>query len=149
MDFADEIDFDMKLDPVELKRVLQAGDPVAKIKPITINENSEYCSYSPYDFMYGRYEKNADPNIYQKGQNGTTFSKVNRMKLAYYLLQARHSIGGVHFLITRMMRQKILLAIFPMHDHEKRRQLKEKTWIPFGILPWEQPFDDIKVSTAL
>jgi hypothetical protein len=142
-DFADEIDFDLKLDSNELKRVLEAGDPEAKIKPIKINDSPEFCSFTPYEHMYGRYEKSLNQNVYFKAEDGTPFSRITRVKLVYYLLQSRVSMGGLNFNLSRMVKKKWLLAVFPMHDQEKKKRLFE-SWLPWGVLPWNQPLDDIK-----
>ena len=142
-EFADEIDLGLKLDPVELKRVLEAGNPEAKIKPIKINESAEFCSFTPYEHMYGRYEKSLDQNLYFKAEDGTPFSRVTRVKLVYYLLQSRVSMGGLNFNFSRMVKKKWMLALFPMHDQVIKKRLFE-TWLPWGVLPWNQPMDDIK-----
>jgi hypothetical protein len=45
-----------------------------------------------------------------------------------------------HFLLTLSCS---ILAYYPLHDKEFI-ELLEKHWLPWGIMPWDQPIDEIR-----
>lgn len=141
--YADEIDFKVRLDPVAIKRTCEAGDSAAKIKPFTINDGPEYCIYSPYDYIYGRYETSIDQSIYMKSEGDQLFHPTTKFKLLYYLLQANHSVGGCSLNLTKLLKKQRLLAIFPLQNKEITKDLS-RNWIALDVMPWNQPLDDIK-----
>lgn len=141
--FTDDFDFDLLLDPQELKNTLERGDPEAKIKPIFINDGPEFSPLSPYDYIYGKYDASVNQDLYHKDEKGEIFSRTTRMKLVYYMIQARAEVGGAHLKLTRLKKKKVLLGAFPMHNREHMENL-ETRWLQWNQMPWDQPYEDIK-----
>ena len=141
--YADDIDFKLRLDPVELRKTCEAGNPAKQIEPFQINDGAEYSVYSPYDFIYGRYEQSGNQDLYMKTEANSAFSATVRCKLLYYLLQAPPSVGGASINLTKMLKAKRILAIFPPHDRAKRLEFIG-SWVAFNVMPWNQPLDDVK-----
>lgn len=140
--YADSIDFKMRLDPIELRKAIETGSP--GIKPVTINEDPEYCAFNPFDYIYGRYENSVDPNLYLKvDPRDGAFSAAIRYKLSYYILEAPRSLGGCNLSLTKLIKKKRVLALFPMHDQVKRSEL-QRCWLDASVMPWQQPLDDVK-----
>jgi hypothetical protein len=90
----------------------------------------------------GRYEKSIDPAIYQK-TGGDVFSPSTRYKLTYYLLQAPRAKGGCGLNLTKLIKQRRLLSIFPQHNKQVIDELS-RSWVAVDALPWNQPLDDVK-----
>lgn len=142
--FGDDIDFMVRLEPEETRRICEEGDAAAKIKPFVINDGKEYCSYAPFDYIYGKYEQSADQRLYMRcGDNNEIFSPTARFKLTYYILGASQASGGCGLNFTKMIEKKQVLAVFPMHD-QRRIANFATSWYAPSVLPWNQPYEDIK-----
>lgn len=140
--YADEIDFKLPLDPVELKRVCEAGDPAKKISPFSINGGREFSAFDPYENIFGRYETNISQALYVKNDGEHIFSRPIRLKLVYYYLQAPRSSGGAGIKIAKFLKSKRMLAFYPLHDKERLAFLSE-AWVKQSY-PWNQPLEDVR-----
>ncbi|CAM9174547.1 unnamed protein product, partial [Ectocarpus fasciculatus] len=142
--FGDDIDFVVRLEPEETKRVCETGDVEARIAPFFINDGDEYCSFKPFDFIYGKYEQSVNQALYMRcGDNNEIFSPTARFKLTYYLLSASLSSGGCGLNFSKMIEKKQVLAIFPLHDQQRVADFAT-TWYSPSVMPWNQPYEDIK-----
>jgi hypothetical protein len=141
--YADTIDFKLQLDPVETKRICEAGNPQFNIKPFTINDGPQYTPYPPYDYIYGRYESSIDQSIYMKCDGENIFPINARLKLTYYILQNSVSSGGCGLNIGKLLKKERILAIYPVHNEMIKKQLTS-SWLRYDVMPWNQPLDDIK-----
>lgn len=47
--FADKIDYKMKVNSDALQKLIEAGNPERRIKPVKITHDSTICKYYPYD----------------------------------------------------------------------------------------------------
>ena len=103
--FADEIDFTMKLDSKCLEETLHIGDEAAKIAPIHINADKIYCKYSPYEYIYGRYEVDksiVDDKLYWRpGGMKTPFRSKVRLTLIGLLIERSPPGGGACLKLNR------------------------------------------------
>lgn len=71
------------------------------------------------------------------------FSKMNRLKLIFQMLQAPIRQGGCGLEITQWRHLKKLLACFPMHDRSILEKLKAET-MDWSSMPWTTPIYDLK-----
>lgn len=140
--FADDLDFKLPMDPDEIKKACEAGDLKNKIASFSINEGDEYCMFKAYEYIQGRFETNVDPKLYLKNDGKVIFSRPIRLKLVYYFLQAPRSAGGANIKIQRQIKQKRILAFYPLHNRERLEYLTE-SWVR-GSYPWNQPLDEVR-----
>ncbi len=64
--YADDINYQMKLDPVVLERMCKTGLPQHEIGPIEINHDPKICKYKPYDFVYYKYSVRVPEELYYR-----------------------------------------------------------------------------------
>jgi len=142
--YADAINYKLELDPDALQVVCERGRD-GKWSALTIEDKYDQSQYSPWSYIHARYEYARDEvaNLYKKFPNGTVFRGVDRIKLIMGIMSARRHEGGCHLDFNRMMKEKAILAYFPLHDRKELMQLEHK-WLNFWMVPWNQPFDDIK-----
>ena len=140
--FADDIDFKLPLESSVLKETCEKGDLPNKIAPFEINDGEEYCSFKPYEYIFGRFENSIDQNLYSKNDGEMVFSRPIRLKLVYYYLQAPRSSGGAGIKIAKMLKSKRMLAFYPLHNKE-RLDFLTAAWVK-GSYPWNQPLDDVR-----
>lgn len=140
----DSINYKLELDPDALQAVCERGRD-GKWGALTIEDKYEQSPYSPWEYIHARYEYNRDDTalLYKKYPNGTVFGGVDRIKLIMGIMTARRFEGGCHLDFNRLKKDKAILAFFPLHDRKELMQLEHK-WMNFCMLPWNQPFDDIK-----
>lgn len=141
---ADRVDMKLKLDPIKLKELCKEGRP-GLWPPVTIPDECVETPYSPYDYIYAKYECDRPDvaDLYQRYENGTVFRGVDRLKLIYGIIAAKKYEGGCNLDIYKLLQQKCMIGFFPLHDHVELRTLEEK-WLQFFQFPWNQPVDDIK-----
>jgi hypothetical protein len=58
--FADLIDYELMLDPIELQKICEKGCPEQNIAPVTIFDDRSVCKYSPYEYIHARYVSRLD-----------------------------------------------------------------------------------------
>jgi hypothetical protein len=49
-EYADKINFKMRIDPAELEKVVRAGDPSRQIKGREITSDANITPYTPYEY---------------------------------------------------------------------------------------------------
>jgi hypothetical protein len=56
--FADFINYEMLLDPVELKKICEEGNPKENISPVTLFHDPNVSRFLPYEYIHARYVRN-------------------------------------------------------------------------------------------
>jgi anoctamin-10/anoctamin-7 len=71
------------------------------------------------------------------------FRDIVRLKLINLMLQAPTHEGGCGLPLRKLVAKKVILAFYPLHDHEKLDQIAEKInqWCR---MPWDTPNWEIK-----
>ncbi|CAM9354412.1 unnamed protein product, partial [Ectocarpus fasciculatus] len=141
---ADRVNLKLALNADNLRSLCKTGRR-DKWDAVDIPDKSEETEIDPYDYIYARYEYDrADvATLYKVWPNGTVFRGCDRLKLIQSILMARKYEGGCFLDVYKLIKQKCLLAYFPLHDYVELRTLEEK-WLRFCQLPWNQPVDDVK-----
>lgn len=136
----------MRVDPLELRKIIEGGDPEHRIKAVTILENKDICRYGAYDHIFLKYETEM-PDLYKrKGDDGygtDPFIKSVRLKLIYEILRAPHHQGGCGLEVSKLLHKKKILAMYPLHDQHDLTAIRDKV-LDKWTLPWEVPVLDIK-----
>lgn len=145
-EFADSVDFNMKIDETHLRTTLLDDHPQdpndaekGGIAPININET--ITEMTPYQHMFFNYESEVDQNLYEIPPGETTpFVKSVRLKLLYAMFRDRSMCDLEP---NKLIIKKQLLALFPLHDRSVSDQLLAncKAW---GTFPWDLPTRDLK-----
>lgn len=81
-------------------------------------------------------------NLYRK-HGDSVFSKVDRLKLLFYILEGNKSKGGCGLSISKFVTQNTIEAFYPIHDHNIIDPVVEKC-TSWTLCPWLFPFDDIR-----
>lgn len=142
--FTDKIDYKILADPVELQKAIEAGDPENKINGVEINDDPMYSSYSPFDYIYLTFEEDISRKIYAVNYGETScFSKLQRLKILFYLLRAPERQGGCDLRLTDLMYNQKIKDFYPMHD----KQISHPLFLRINywkVLPWDVPVDQIR-----
>lgn len=140
--YADQIDFVMLLDPEQVKKQLEEGDPEKSIGPVSISHMKEISPYEPYDYIYARYSRNISEILYWREDDAETpFREMIRLKLCALILESRSSGRKEALKIRRYIRSGWMKAVFPLHN-KVRTELLSMKWNRF---PFQRiPLDDVK-----
>lgn len=147
---ADRVDMKLSLDSEAIRSLSRAGkfdqngSPIWP--PINIPDECDETSFSPFDYIYGKYEYQREDTakLYTVYKNNTVFRGVDRLKLIFGIIKARKYEGGCHLDIYRLLQDKCLVGFFPLHDHVELHEL-EKDWLQFFQWPWNQPTGRVDV----
>lgn len=143
-DFADQIDYKLKIDEVALCNTLMSGDLERRIAPVKITELPELCPYSPYEHMYFKYGREIDQALYSIAPGEKTcFNKQVRLKLIYLLLRAPKRDFGCDIEISKLLHKKRMLAMFPLHDRKYTDFILERC-LEVKTMPWDAPVEEIR-----
>jgi hypothetical protein len=110
-------------------------------KGIEINHMPEVVRYTPYEKIYGRFDRKVDYDLYWKPPDRhDPFSDIIRLKLCALILESRlDKTQGLK--IRRYIKNQYWLACFPLHDRANSELLEKKMkQYPFQKLP----LDDLK-----
>jgi hypothetical protein len=146
---ADRVDMKLALDPDAIRALSRAGKVDAKGNqlwpPINIPEECAETPYSPFDYIYGKFEHEREDvaKLYKVYSNNTVFRGVDRLKLIFSILKAKKYEGGCHLDVYRLLQDKCVVGFFPLHDHVELHELELK-WLQFFQWPWNQPVNEIK-----
>jgi hypothetical protein len=142
--FADDIDFQMLLDPVVLEQYAKRGDVEAKIGAIDIDHNPSVTQMHPYEKIYARYSRNAPEELYWRPEGlSHPFRESVRIKLLGLLIQSKPATGGENLKLQRYLRSGTVLGFYPLHNREVTSELSNE-WLRMSAMPWEQPLFAIK-----
>ena len=67
--YAEDIGYQMKLDPEVMAKMCNTGLPEFYIKPITINQDPKVSKYAPYEHVYQRYSSRVPEELYWRPPN--------------------------------------------------------------------------------
>jgi hypothetical protein len=143
--FADSIDFKMLLDPHVLEKKCLMGDAEKGIAPLSIGDDRSITKFSPYEYIYCRYEAE-DDEMYWRPQDeisNHSFTENIRLKVTNYILEFSASKGGAALSIRNSLAEGKLLAYFPMPNLESRHELGNQ-WLKTFMTPNGQPFEMIR-----
>mmetsp|Transcript_14786 Transcript_14786/g.24494 ORF Transcript_14786/g.24494 Transcript_14786/m.24494 type:complete len:764 (+) Transcript_14786:92-2383(+) len=146
---ADRVDMKLALDPEAIRTLSRAGKVDSNGKqlwpPINIPDECDETPYSPFDYIYGKYEYEREDvaKLYKVYSNNTVFRGVDRLKLIFNILKAKKYEGGCHLDVYRLLQDQCMVGFFPLHDHVELQELELK-WLQFFQWPWNQPVNEIK-----
>jgi hypothetical protein len=168
--FADAINFKLPLDGEYCKNKLAVGMPEKRIKPIKIADETRFSFLHPFDDLYGKYDTQADQNIYLcdskssekssghgnatgrcKNSAGVTvnvgddlFTGLHKLKLMYTMLVASRRHGGCKLDIQGMLVRKEILALYPSHNQDHIDDLIRVSTSHFLTWPWNLPYNRLR-----
>ncbi|KAG6578286.1 uncharacterized protein IUM83_16509 [Phytophthora cinnamomi] len=141
---ADRIDYKVEFDPGELRKIAEAGYEEQNIKKIIIKDEHQVSKRDPYQNIFAKFD--VEPRLYpayrKYGEKQIPFRGVDRIKLLLNIIKTRGE-GGCSLNISDLLRDKCLVAAFPLHDTEELKKLRAK-WFSWHFAPWAQPLWDIK-----
>jgi hypothetical protein len=142
---AELMDYKLLLQRDRLKaRLLQGKKGVWK--PISVVDEKNVSPYNPFDYIYGRYTKEADGNdLYVKysvmDNHKHPFRNVDRIKMIIAILEGPLIERGCALNLRDMRGHKVVLAAFPLHEYDDLKALQRK-WLQLWSL--QQPVDNIR-----
>jgi hypothetical protein len=118
---ADRMNYKLCLEPTQLANVLRIGNMVGPVekqwKPVEVPFTHPDTNLSPYDFIYCDFRPELhEKDLYKKWPNGNIFRGVDRLKLIAGIIAARQSEGGCDLDVYRLIRDRCMIAFFPLHD---------------------------------
>lgn len=148
---ADRLNYLLPLEPTQVSNALYEGHMTGptenRWKPIRIPEYSNFTDIGPFEYIYAPFDYNKDDDsklpLFKKQPNDSLFRGVDRLKLIAGIISARLDHGGSHLDVYRLIKNKAILAFFPLHDIVELKALEEK-WIRFVQFPWRQKTDNVK-----
>jgi hypothetical protein len=141
---ADRIDYKVEFDPTELRRIAETGYEEQNIKKINIKDEHHVSHRDPFENIFAKFdvEPRLNPAYRKYGPKQIPFRGVDRIKLMLNILKYRGE-GGCGLNVSELLRDKCLVAAFPLHDPTELNKLREK-WFSWGFAPWGQPVSEIK-----
>ena len=141
--YADVVRHRMKLDPVQLRKALEAGDAEVGIKSMVVGENKELTHISPYEHIYAHYEYET-PELYWKPDWAVhPFTEHVRLTVTYMILEGAIKNGGAALQLRNLKLQGDVVDNFPLPNKSKKEDLKN-IWLRVFFLPNQQPFPLIR-----
>ncbi len=135
--YADNCDYRMLLDPVQIEECLLHGNMEEHIQPVEIAHMPEITKLRPFEKIYGRYSRNIPESLYyhEEGENDP-FRELIKLKLTSMIMNSRPADGSKPLKIRRFILNGTLLGYFPLHNRYKTKTI-EKKWehYPFKRLP--------------
>eukprot|EP01038_Epipyxis_sp_PR26KG_P010969 gene10969-14731_t len=152
--FAQTIKFQLECDPIALEKTLKEGyfevdeNGVRKkvVSGVNINSDPNISPISPYESIFLQYKTENDSNqleLYSKHNQASPFVTSIRLKLIYNLLRAPRRDGGCNLKISKLIHEKVILCLFPLHDKIVTDQFMSKI-LNKTSMPWHFPFDDYR-----
>ncbi|KAL4144975.1 hypothetical protein PRNP1_012649 [Phytophthora ramorum] len=141
---ADRIDYKVEFDPTELRKIAETGYEEENIKKINIKDEHQVSHRDPFENIFAKFD--VEPRLYpayrKYGHKQIPFRGVDRIKLMLNIVKTRGE-GGCGLNLSELLKDKCLVATFPLHDPEELSKLREK-WFSWKFAPWAQPLTDIK-----
>lgn len=134
--FADTFDFSMNLDAAEVEKSLKAGNPEGKIKSIHINDTMgrSVTPYSPYEYLYGKYDTDINQKLYAVDAGETdAFKESVRLKLIAYIIEAPARQGGCALSYKKLIHSGHILAFYPLHHRDAGPRLLAQMMAPMTM----------------
>lgn len=151
--FADQIDYQMCLNPQKLRSRLEVGSFHTgeggkkdwSWLPVRLVDPANMSPYEHTEYIYGKYDQAADLQDVYKSQDGTIFRNIDRIKLMTIMLETPRNKNGCGVSLRKMTfgKKKAVLAQFPLHSYQNLTELKRQ-WLVLLEWPMKQPFDLIR-----
>jgi len=152
---AARVDYDLELNIEEVirqgknmrMRLCQSLDSTHPIDA-KVNRESWYRLFGKYqppdDGNEQRYRLYRRPRGEGPYHSGTLFRTVDRLKLTRSILMADQLVGGASISVYNQLEDSAssLIAFFPLHQADKREQLRDK-WLVWDSI-FHQPLDDVR-----
>ena len=143
--YAHDTNFIMALDPIVAEDMCIEGDKKHKIAPILIpfDDKKKGFKYHPFLYMYGRFNLDVPEELYWRPEDEKDpFRLIVRIKLTKNIMQGPVRLGGANLVISKLIRDKVLLGAFPLHDNNQKTHLLIECIQPL-LMPWAIPFADL------
>ncbi|KAE9032178.1 hypothetical protein PR003_g10888 [Phytophthora rubi] len=141
---ADRIDYKVEFDASELRKIAETGYETHSIKKIIIKDEHQVSHRDPYQNIFAKFD--VEPRLYpayrKYGDKPIPFRGVDRIKLLLNIVKTRGE-GGCGLNVSELLRDKCLVAAFPLHDRMELDKLRDE-WFSFKFAPWAQPLCGIK-----
>ena len=114
--------------------------------PISLTDEFKQSKYSPYQYIYGPYNKRSDlQSLYKEEGKGKAkmLKNVDMIKLMKSIFENPLSENGANLNLEKMIHNKCLEAAFALHDYNQLQELQEE-WLQLLAWPSAQPFLKIR-----
>ncbi|GMF24954.1 unnamed protein product [Phytophthora lilii] len=143
---ADRIDYKVEFDPSELRRIAETGYEEHNIKKINIKDEHHVSHRDPFQNIFAKFD--VEPRLaaaYRKyGSNQIPFRGVDRyVSTLWQNPSETRGEGGCGLNLSELLRDKCLVAAFPLHEPAELEKLRGK-WFSWNFAPWNQPLWEIK-----
>lgn len=130
-EFADNIDYELELDPNMVENLLEEGNPEKEIMPSCIPHRPDITPLAPYVYIYGKYDTDINQSLYKsQGDDGELFAHATKLKIIYSKIESDRRFGGC------ALPSKYGAAITFMFCHILLNSSKiDSTWRYAGVLP--------------
>jgi len=126
--YAEEKGVKMKLDPEKLRKIAEAGNEEAQIKPLNLTQGDP-SYYEPYENIYAPYRNELEHLYWKELGKPDPFREVIRLQMIKRLIEERPDNGGEGFKIRRYLKNGSIQAFFPLHDDPKVLDHIEHRWV--------------------
>eukprot|EP00604_Paraphysomonas_vestita_P001703 CAMPEP_0174817746 /NCGR_PEP_ID=MMETSP1107-20130205/254_1 /TAXON_ID=36770 /ORGANISM="Paraphysomonas vestita, Strain GFlagA" /LENGTH=652 /DNA_ID=CAMNT_0016028733 /DNA_START=1071 /DNA_END=3029 /DNA_ORIENTATION=+ len=134
----------MLLDEDRLKETANAGNPEKNIASIDILHDPEETELRPYEMIYAKYRDELTEELYWRPKNlNHPFRESVRLKLTQILIESPPPDKTNPIKLRQGILKGRITAFFPLHNIPRLNEIKEK-WLSPSVLPWQQPFFEIK-----
>lgn len=142
--FANNHDYRLLLDEIELEKKAKAGNAEKGIAPINVAHKPDIVRHRPYENIYCKYSTLIDENIYWKeeGEN-SPFRQLVRLKITALVIEMRPG-KAENIKMERYLKKGDFSGYYCLHNPKKVKALKKKLLYSYSTLPWNEPLDDIK-----
>eukprot|EP00953_Heterococcus_sp_UTEX-ZZ885_P039835 20395-Heterococcus_DN1.PRE.1 len=141
--FAEQIGKRLPLDSTVAQQLAEAGSP--RIAKIFINDDPKISPIKPYQYLYGRYRREAESRHLYVLAPGMThpFTATIRLQLIWEILKAKTRNGGAEIGLEKMFIKQQIKAFYPKHEPAVKQDLKSR-WVVAVQSPANAPLDDIR-----
>jgi hypothetical protein len=144
---ADKINYRLRLEPAGLANKLREGNskgpPEKHWVGVEIPSTSRETYIDPYEYIYCDYRMGENPMYERYGESDSVFRGVDRLKLIQHIIASRISDGGAFLDVYRLIKNKCMIACFPLHDAVELKDLEER-WLRMCQPPWLQHVEPVK-----
>jgi hypothetical protein len=143
---AEAIKLKLLLDSTKLQEYARTGDPEKSISPITMLHDTTQSHIWPFDYIYLQFKNDIPQDFYWKRNDMRhPFRSCVRIRIVMTMISAKPPDGSHPIKIRTHLKKKNIAAFYPLHNARRLNKLSER-WFGACVLPWQQPFTDIKVS---
>ncbi|RLN98032.1 hypothetical protein BBJ28_00011248 [Nothophytophthora sp. Chile5] len=136
---ADRIDYKVEFDPAEIRKIAEVGYHKENIKPIHIEDEHRVSHRDPFESIFAKYD--VEPRL-QPAYRKYGSKQIPFRGLLLNIIKT-HGEGGCWLNLSELLKNKCLVAAFPLHERQELEKLRSK-WFSWRFAPWSQPLVDIK-----